>query len=441
MTLRNAPPFWLILLALMGAAVAMADPVRAEVRDDDTVIYTVRKGDTLIQLARDYMLRETDWKEVQRLNRVADPYKLAIARRLALPIRLLKSRAASATVAAYRGQALAVVGGTPPRPVAMGQTLGEGARVSTGPASSLSLALTDGSVITLPSNSALRIGRLRRFLITDSIDYDLMLESGSVRSRVTPFRNPDDRFRLRNPIAVSAVRGTDFRTHFDKASDTARSELLEGGIGLTTATQSESPLLPAFGAVIGRGNAIAIEPLLPAPQVAEGAGAQRLPIVAFTIAPVPGAVGYKLQIGRDSSFVDVAEEITGTQPAFSLPSLPDGDYFARFTAIAGSGLEGLPGTIAFSRRLATATRGAAAGLNGYVFRWIGSGEGTQHYRFQLRREGEKEYLVDEAALTGSSIILSTLTPGRYVWRVGTTTHSAWGTETDWTAFESFSLDE
>jgi len=313
--------------------------------------------------------------------------------------------------------------------------------VTTGPASSLSLSLTDGSVITLPSNSALRIGRLRKLLITDSIDYDLTLETGSARSRVTPFRNRDDRFRLRNPIAVSAVRGTDFRTHFDAGTETSRSELIEGGIALKARSAEETQLAPEFGAVIGRSGAIAVEPLLPAPQLIGGAGVQRAPMVAFTVQPVAGAQAYRLQIGRDSGFVDIVEDVSGNSLDFTVPSLGNGRYFARFTAIAASGLEGLPGTIAFRRRLATATQPAVPGQDGYVFRWIGSGEGMRRYRFQLRREDSPSWLVDEAGLAGSSIILSDLSPGRYLWRVGTTTHSEDETDTDWTAMESFVLGE
>ena len=96
MTLRAAPTFWLMLLMLLASAPALVGPAAAQARDDDAIVYTVRKGDTLIALARDYMLRETDWKEVQRINRVADPYKLPIASQLSLPIRLLRSRPASA---------------------------------------------------------------------------------------------------------------------------------------------------------------------------------------------------------------------------------------------------------------------------------------------------------------------------------------------------------
>jgi len=443
MTLRALPIIWLMLLALLlgSASFALPMPAMAQPRDDDTIVYTVRKGDTLIQLARGYMVRTTDWKAVQRLNRVSDPHRLTVGSRLILPIRLLRAQPASATVAAYRGQALAAARGAPVQAVSMGQVLGEGARVTTGPASSLSLSLTDGSVITLPSNSALRIGRLRKLLITDSIDYDLMLETGSVRSRVTPFRNRDDRFRLRNPIAVSAVRGTDFRTHFDAASEIARSELIEGGIALKAGSAPATQLAPEFGAVIGKGGQIAVEPLLPAPSLVSGGGVQRAPALSFVLDRQSGAVTYRLLIARDSGFVDIVEDAAGTEPVFTLPALDNGNYFARFTAIAASGLEGVPGTVAFRRRLATATQAAVAGEDGYVFRWIGTGDGVRRYRFQLKREGEQNPLVDEAGLAGSSIVLSDLPPGRYLWRVGTTTHSAEEIDTDWTPFESFALEE
>ena len=443
MTLRALPIIWLMLLALLlgSASFALPMPAMAQPRDDDTIVYTVRKGDTLIQLARGYMVRTTDWKAVQRLNRVSDPHRLTVGSRLILPIRLLRAQPASATVAAYRGQALAAARGAPVQAVSMGQVLGEGARVTTGPASSLSLSLTDGSVITLPPNSALRIGRLRKLLITDSIDYDLMLETGSVRSRVTPFRNRDDRFRLRNPIAVSAVRGTDFRTHFDAASEIARSELIEGGIALKAGSAPATQLAPEFGAVIGKGGQIAVEPLLPAPSLVSGGGVQRAPALSFVLDRQSGAVTYRLLIARDSGFVDIVEDAAGTEPVFTLPALDNGNYFARFTAIAASGLEGVPGTVAFRRRLATATQAAVAGEDGYVFRWIGTGDGVRRYRFQLKSEGEQNPLVDEAGLAGSSIVLSDLPPGRYLWRVGTTTHSAEEIDTDWTPFESFALEE
>lgn len=444
MTLRaSLTCCWMLVAAFVTGLVLT--PQRALAQQpaaDDSIVYTVRKGDTLISLARAWMIRENDWQEVQRINQVADPYRLAVARRLTLPVRLLKFRPASATVAAFRGDAQASAAGGTPRAVSMGLALGEGARVLTGPASSLSLALTDGSVITLPSNSAMRISRLRKLLITNSIDYELALDNGAVRSKVSPFRNRDDRFRLRNPIAVSAVRGTDFRNHYDAQDGEARAELIEGGLALTApAMAAETRLDAEFGAVIGKTGGIAVEQLLPPPVLKAGGEIQRAPALAFAIGVVPGAQAYRLLIARDSGFVDIVEEMPSASPSFALPALPNGNYFARFTAIARSGLEGMPGTFAFKRRLATAIQGTTAGEHGYVFRWVGSGEGVLRYRFQLRTQDNPLYVVDEAGLSGSSIILSDLPAGRYQWRVGTTAFAPEKTYSDWTEFESFSIDE
>lgn len=444
MNLRASLTFCLLLVAGLIAGLALM-PQRALAQQqppDDAIVYTVRKGDTLITLARSWMIRESDWKQVQRLNRVTDPHRLTVARKLLLPVRLLKFRAASATVAAFRGDAQVSVAASPPRQVTMGLAMGEGARVVTGPASSLSLALTDGSVITLPSNSALRISRLRKLLITDSIDYELALDSGGVRTRVSPFRNRGDRFRLRNPIAVSAVRGTDFRNHYDAEAGKARAELIEGALALTApASAAETRLAAEFGAVIGEAGGIDVEKLLPPPVLASGQATQRAPALAFAIGAVPGARGYRLQVARDSGFVDVVDETTSPDPVLTLSGLPNGNYFARFTAIAVSGLEGMPGTFAFKRRLATATQGAAAGDEGYVFRWVGTGDGLRRYHFQLRTRDNPVFVVDEAGLSGSSMILSDLPPGQYMWRVGTITFAPDETDIDWTEYESFTIDE
>lgn len=441
---RSPATLCLLLIANLWAAVAaLSCPALAQAATaQEAISYTIRKGDTLFSLNRQYFIRANDWKRVQKINRVADPRRLTINRQLRIPISMLKYRAAGATVAAFRGQATAAQGNASLRSLVVGQVLGEGARMATGPASSLSLSLSDGSVITLPSNSALRITRLRKLVITDSIDYDLALESGSVRSRVTPFRNAADRFRLRNPIAVSAVRGTDFRTRYDAQQNLAYAELIEGGLAVSRpGNQQEAQLGPNYGAVIGTAGGITTEQLLGAPALVSGGGVQRAESLAFAIEPVPGAQGYRLQIARDSGFIDVVADEPGNETAFTLPALANGNYFARFTAFAASGLEGMPGTFAFRRRLNTTALAAASGDDGYTFRWIGTGEGLRRYRFQLRAEGSPLPLVDEAQLGSSSIILSDLAPGRYAWRVGTTLFADGDADTAWTEFESFVVDE
>lgn len=72
---------------------------------------------------------------------------------------------------------------------------------------------------------------------------------------------------------------------------------------------------------------------------------------------------------------------------------------------------------------------------------MGTGEDLRRYHFQLRTQESQTFVVDEAGLTGSSVILGDLPPGRYMWRVGTTTFAADETDIDWSDYESFTIDE
>lgn len=47
--------------------------------------YRIQPGDTLIQLAQTYLDERHGWQDLQRLNRVADPYKLPPAACCACP--------------------------------------------------------------------------------------------------------------------------------------------------------------------------------------------------------------------------------------------------------------------------------------------------------------------------------------------------------------------
>ena len=130
----------------------------------ETLDYVVRPGDTLIDLATAYMNRPLDYRRVQRENRVANPRRLAIGRTLALPVDLLRADPDEARIAGFRGAATLNQDGRSAAP-ASGQTVREGAVLSTGANAFVRLALSDGSHVVVPSNSRVRVSRLRRYAI------------------------------------------------------------------------------------------------------------------------------------------------------------------------------------------------------------------------------------------------------------------------------------
>ena len=127
-------------------------------------------------------------------------------------------------------------------------------------------------------------------------------------------------------------------------------------------------------------------------------------------------------VATDAGFIDVIAETTASQPGLTFDTLANGTYFARFTAIDGVGLEGIPAAYAFERRLNALgldTPDAVAGMGRqYRFKWRSSGGGTESFRFTLARDADGgRAVIDEAGLSGPQIVVTDLPAGVYFWRV------------------------
>ena len=215
---RIARPFAALALALpvmVGQQSHAAAPPVAAVAQDQ-VEYTVRAGDNLYQIGSRYLVRQTDYREVQRINRVADPLRLPIGLRLRVPLRLLRTEPLQARILAARGAVTMESGGAPVRP-APGVAVMPGTVLETGLDGFIGLALSNGSQVTLPTRTRVRLVAMRRILLTGSVDFDVAVERGKIETQATPLQADGSRFRLRTPRAVSAIRGTVLRIAYDDA--------------------------------------------------------------------------------------------------------------------------------------------------------------------------------------------------------------------------------
>jgi len=321
----------------MGSA-GFAQAVNAPYR------YTVRQGDTLLGLARQYMTSEAAYRTVQDLNKVRDPRNLPTGSILLVPGALLRTEPIVGQIASFRG-AVTVDG----RIAALGAKVLQGMRVETGPNAFVTLQLPDGSAISLPSQSRIYVEKLRRVLLTGSLDRSFRLEAGRSQSTVTPIRDPSSNFRVTTPLSVSAVRGTNFRVALDASGNRALTEVVGGTVGVAPdADKPEKSIPKEFGVAAspeGVGDPV---PLLPRPQLVsiertkDGA-------VAVTARPVDGAQKYRTQLATDVVFHDIFEDVINDAPAATFALSGDISFFVRLTAIAPSGMEGLPGTYALGR--------------------------------------------------------------------------------------------
>lgn len=419
--------------AILGLALGLCGTAGVAAQSDDAPVrYVVRKGDTLIGLGNRYFLTPQSYKIVQRQNRIANPYAIPVGKILSIPRSVLKYRPASAEIIAVRGQVTQDKGAA-----TTGQKLQEGTAITTGPSSFATMALDDGSRISLPSNSAIRIRRLRTYLLGNILDYDFDVARGGIRSSVVKQKSPDDSYRVRTPKAVSAVRGTDFQSRYDADSQNDFAEVVEGGLSVDTGGEGARALPAGNGLAVKADGGVLTEALLPAPELLAPGKLQSDKIVRFTAA-LSDPVRYT--IATDSGFIEQVADSIAPDGKAEFTDLPNGNYFIRARAISAAGLQGIPATFTFKRRLNSVSGSAGRENDAFVFRWRAEGDGPQKFHFQLFRNAvTNAAMVDEAGLESMMITLSDLPPGDYFWRVGSTQYADGEASTSWTPIEKITV--
>lgn len=122
--------------------------------------YTVRPKDTLIQLGRTHLINSNDWKQLQIVNHINNPYKLPIGMVLHIPLALVKQYSSSAEVISVSGDARWQSTATPLEPLTVGQKLGVGTKLFTKDRSRVVIRFADDTETTMDSNSELSLNTM-----------------------------------------------------------------------------------------------------------------------------------------------------------------------------------------------------------------------------------------------------------------------------------------
>lgn len=398
--------------SLMLAALALAPAAQAQTADG-YVTYSMERGDTLNSVQQRFLKRGNSVPTLVRLNRIANVRRIPVGTRLLLPRELLAWRPAGLAVRSFSGPV--TIDGVVP---AIGAAVIEGAVIRTGANGFVTFQSADGASIALPSNAHARLERARTYALRDLRDIEFRILNGRGEVQAPTLRN-EERFRTSTPVAVTAVRGTQYRVAYDEASGLGATEVLEGTVWVARAGD-ERLTGEGFGIAARAAGLSAPELLLPPAVIANPGAVQTGEAVAFAVTPPQGAQLSRTQLARDAGFLEVvADDVSGADDV-EFSGLADGRYFVRARGIAASGVEGLTETFSFRRK----RLGAEAVVepspldDGFRFAWLPQGEGITHFAFQLWREGEAATpLFDELALPGSSTVITGLQPGAYVWRV------------------------
>lgn len=418
------------------AAVPPLSPAAA----DSDWRYIIQPGDTLIGLTERYLQPDRHWRDVQRLNRVADPLRLPPGGVLRMPLAWLSREASVAQTVFVQGQVSLQRSGQAEQRLAAGQELRSGDRLRSAAQSSATLRFVDGSRLLIPPLSDLSLEQLLVYGRSAIPAVQLRLHEGGADSQVTPSGGRVPHYEIRTPHVNLGVRGTEFRVHLQ--AESARMEVLEGRVAADSSGHASLAVPAGMGMVAeGRGRPQAA-PLLSAPALpAELAVVERLPL-RLRWAPHPGAHAYRAQLFAEGDFSRLLLDHRGSEPELSWEDLPpDGRYRLRLRAIDALGLEGQ----ASDRLLQIQARPeppfsqvpvADARLYGeqIEFRWTRN-SAAQAYRLQVARDAEfRDLQLDQVGITDISHS-ARLPHGRYHWRLASLQGEARGPFGDGQAFE------
>lgn len=392
-------------MAPAGAATpAAAAEASATAAQAPALRYVVQPGDTLQSIAARALEDPEGWRSLARTNAIADPARLVPGSILLIPSQLLRREPVEAAIVAFSG-AVKVEG----TKAMLGQPVAAGDVISTGPNSFVTLALGDGSRVTLPSQSRIRIDALDRIVLDGRLERRFRLENGRGEFTVAPRQSADDRFLVRTPVAVAAVRGTEFDIDTDHRDSIITVD--EGVISSRSLDDDAETLLSAGRAALLDADDQRQVAMLPRPALTSqsrvGAGTDTLDLV---IAP-DAAPGHHVVLARDAGFVDQFAEAETSGNTLSFANVPDGIVYARVRSVDAEGVAGLPADYA-------AVRGNAPAVRPTRFRWQRAEAGERRYDLVVARDAAlADRVLEIEGLDATEFTAEGLAAGVWYWRV------------------------
>jgi hypothetical protein len=289
----------------------------------------------------------------------------------------------------------------------------------------VALLLADGSIVTLQKLSVLALEKMRRVTgLETAHDMRFKLESGRLQTQVKPHGDVG-RFEIHTPVAVSAVRGTEFRDAFEREAGNATTETLEGLVAVSASDAVVS--IPAdFGTRVER-NSAPLPPvrLLPPPDLAAFPSTNSASRLQLKWPPVPGTRRYRLQLAPDAEFHSFLVDAELDAPEVDLPAPADGDYWLRVRPIDGLGLEGHDVVRSFVQHQLPAAPALVEPLPGSnvigdrgSFAWSGGPGVVGHYRVQIARDPQfTQMFLEREVGADAHFDVAQVPPGKYFWRV------------------------
>ena len=409
---------WRVIAAAAAISCALlpAAPAFAQLSAAAEHVHVAAPGDTLIGLSERLLAEPRRWREVARLNHLANPDRIAVGAALRFPLAWMRTEPRPATLLGSVGSVQA-----PTR-------LDEGSALVTGDDGHAVVRLVDGTLLRLRPGSRLELTESRVVPDTPVTRAGARLGRGRVEVEAAPAARGAPGFRIETPQGVLGVRGTRFRvaSETDGAAARTRGEVTEGVVAVAGPNGGAGQRVSAgYGTVVGAGGQVAAPVrLLPPPDLGGLPTLQERVLIRWRLPAPPGVVAWRAQVASDPRFDRVLADLRATGTELRFADLPDGEYRLRVRGVDAAGLEGLDSDICFRLKarpeppLPSAPAPDARSVAGRVtFQWAANADAGS-YRLQLAAEPSFAAPLRELDdLRELSTVVEGLPPGQYHWRL------------------------
>lgn len=329
------------LLLIVFLLVLFFNPVSAYPQNEQTVELAVNKGDYIIRICEKYLVQPKQCPQIIKLNRLKNPDLIYPKQKIKMPVKLLKGIPSDGLVTFVKGDAaIKDKNETEWMPIQINHAIKEGSNIKTGRDGTVEIVFEDDTTLFIKEDTIISLAASRKSLY--HFFNEVYLNAGRAITNFRTVMGAGKRFDIRTPSAVTAARGTEFRTSVD-IDDNTRSEVLEGRVEVS-AMKQRVLVSKGEGTLVKKGSPPMMPKKLldpPNPIRIEEIYKQMPMRLNFSI--VQNAALYRISLSKDRDMKDVIkEDIIMPDAIFEIASIPDGLYYIQSSSIDSDGIEGFP---------------------------------------------------------------------------------------------------
>ncbi len=393
------------------------------VKSETLVPLYIQKGTNLIHIARKYCSSQSDWHLIAKVNNLKAPYTIRSKQTLQVPLSILRTKDISAQVASLSGTPKLLNKDSQIVELHKGDTVLPGQTVVTAENEYVHLLYPDHKHTRIGPQSEMTLTYLMR-LTDGSLKAEFSLKKGRITHSVEQKLKANEHFNTRTPIAITGIRGTEFRI---KAEDSESNivETLKGAVSLSAAGK-KIVLHKGKGSKVTKGAPPEAPRRLPeTPELPVFKNIYRTLPAIITAPAHKTAKSIRLRVTKDiKGQTTLLEELAEPGQDFALFTLTDGSYYTIFTAIDDEGFESLPSspaplqvrTIPAAPLVSKPNNDLQTFEPVITIQWLQS-ELAKSYSLQVATDADFTSIIDSQQTQENSFTTQSLAPGNYFFRV------------------------